>query len=467
MGLTVTRGQPSFHHTAYTEDDITLAISVDGAVQGLILMGFNYRTAFRLLQAMLGEELNTNLPLSDFLRESELAQSALRELANILAGRAATLLETAGYSCVISLPELMMQRGVLLSVHDFWQLTIPLHSEVGDLILRLTLTPKEQLKGTGFLSYVARQIVQPKYSVVRCDFANPDNLGRAAYLLLQQVQERYQHLMRQQVSMRYRLPIHLSPPRLEKDTFAHFLQRDYQWSVVAAFAVAHPLGSSLWLLALSQSIALVLIDRWLGGPGKPPVTERQEWTPMELAAVRQVLANLGETYAEAWRPHSPNLALRLTHLFVGDISQHALALPNAGGALLISHRIQANEETGTLQWLVPTDSLSQLVATRGRRPSFPAFRASSLSPQLPVHLRCGWQGQPLSLWQLSKLQVGTVLLLTGPCQIWCEGHLLGIGRPFRRNGRIVVKILRWNTASTVFTDTTDGGNGQTDSGDGV
>jgi CheY-specific phosphatase CheX len=104
MELRATRGTPSLIRSAYTEEDITIAISVDGALKGLVLLGLSYRTAFRLLQQMLGEELDSNLPISDFLQESELARSALQEIANTLAGRAAMHLEAAGKVCMISPP---------------------------------------------------------------------------------------------------------------------------------------------------------------------------------------------------------------------------------------------------------------------------------------------------------------------------------------------------------------------------
>lgn len=460
VGISVNRGRPWFQRTAYTEDDITVAISVDGNLTGLILLGFNYRTAFHLLQTMLGEELNTNLPLSDFLQESELAQSALRELANILAGRAATHLETAGYSCVISLPELLMQRGVLLSIYDFWQLIIPLHSEVGDLRLGVTFTAKEEQGAVKFSSFIAQQIVQPQRSIIRCDFTNPDSLGRTAYLLVQQVHERYQHIVRQQVAVHCRLPLNLLPPRLEKDTFVNFLQRDYQWSVAATFTVKTPAGSNLWILALSQSLALLLIDRWLGGPGKPVAMERQEWTPIERSIACRILALFGDAYAEAWRSLCPSLSLHFGQLFIGDLSDQAAALLGSGGALLISHRFQVREETGILQWLLPAESLSQLGAKRSRSVSPKPINPSPLAAQMSLTLRCGWQGQPLSLSQVAQLQVGTILPLRGPCLIWCNGRLVGIGQPFRKNGRLVVKILQWRANPLSLTAATEPQNGR-------
>ncbi len=253
-GLTVERGRPSFRLSAYTEGDITVAISVEGAVKGIILLELSYKTAFHMLQQMLGEELNTNLPISDFLQESELARSALQEIANILAGRSAMHLEETGKSCVISPPELLMRRGVLLSERDFRQLIIPLNTEAGELNLAIALSPTEGDESSGRNVFVAQHIIQPRRSVVRYDFSNPEHLGRTVYAILQQIHERYQQLLSQQVGIRMRIGIRLSPARLEKDTFVNFLRRDYQWSVSAAFNTTT--GNGIWILGRLVNLSL-------------------------------------------------------------------------------------------------------------------------------------------------------------------------------------------------------------------
>jgi CheY-specific phosphatase CheX len=324
MELRATRGTPSLIRSAYTEEDITIAISVDGALKGLVLLGLSYRTAFRLLQQMLGEELDSNLPISDFLQESELARSALQEIANTLAGRAAMHLEAAGKVCMISPPELTMRRGILLSQRDFQRLVIPLHTDAGSLRLEIALTPSDEMpRGNAASFFVAQRIVQPRQSIVRYDFANPDRLGRGVYALLQQVHDRFPTTLNQLLLMRVRMSVHLSPLRLEKDSCAHFLRRDYGWSVAAAFQV---MGRGVWLLTLSRSIALRLMDRWLGGPGQSVERPSEGWTPLEQAILRGLLTTFAEAYAAAWAQIGERMELRLTQLFVGDWTEQAATL---------------------------------------------------------------------------------------------------------------------------------------------
>jgi chemotaxis protein CheX len=440
MGLTIERGKPSLRTSAYTEEDITVAISVEGSLRGVILLGLNYRTAFHMLQQMLGEELNTNLPISDFLNESELARSALQEIANILAGRSAMYLEEVGKTCIISPPELLMRRGILLSERDFQQIVIPLNTEAGELRLSIALSPGDGSEARGV--FVAQHIIQPSRSVARYDFSNPEYLGRTVYAVLQQVHERYQQLLNQEFGIRMRIGLRSSTARFEKDTFTNFLQRDYQWSVAATFNTG--LGHGIWILAISQSLALILIDRWLGGPGKATSFEKKEWTPLERAALSRVLGLLGDAYANAWvqqgygRP-----TLRLTQIFTGDLSDQTVSYQSGGGALLVSHRLQIGEETGVLQWILPAESLSALISKPSRQVSISLAQTSLLSPAVRLKLSFGWRGFPISIQQLQNLKVGTILPLQSNFLIWCDGKVIGVGQPYRRNGRLVAKIVQW------------------------
>jgi len=440
-GLTIERGKPSLRISAYTEEDITVAISVEGSLKGVILLGLNYRTAFHMLQRILGEELNTNLPISDFLSESELARSALQEIANILAGRSAMHLEEVGKTCIISPPELLVKRGILLSERDFQQLVIPLNSEVGELRLVIALSPSEG-DGVAKNVFVAQHIIQPRRSVARYDFSNPEHLGRTVYAILQQIHERYQQLLNQEFGVRMRISLRSSAPRFEKDTLVNFLQRDYQWSVAAAFNTG--LGGGIWILTISQSLALILIDRWLGGPGKATSVEKKEWTPLERTALSRVLGLLGDVYANAWVQQGyEKLRLRLTQIFTGDLSDQTVNYHSGGGALLVSHRLQIGEETGVLQWILPAESLSTLISKPNRQVSISLAQASPLSPAVRLKLSFGWRGFPISIQQLQELKVGTILPLQSNFLIWCEGRVIGLGQPYRRNGRLVAKIVQW------------------------
>ncbi|MCS7264598.1 MAG: chemotaxis protein CheX [Armatimonadetes bacterium] len=442
IGLKVERGKPSLRLSAYTEEDITVAISVEGDLKGVILLGFNYRTAFRMLQKMLGEELNTNLPISDFLKESELARSALQEIANILSGRSAMHLEASGKNCIISPPELLMRRGVLLSERDFQQLVIPIKTDVGNLELSIALFPNGNGSGQGREVFVAQQIIQPRRSIVRYDFANPEHLGRTVYSNLQQVHERFQQVLAQKVGIRMRIGLRLSKASLEKDTFAHFLQRDYQWSVAGIFNL--DMSNTPWIMAISQSVALLLVDRWLGGPGKLAQVERKDWTPLERGALSRIMELLGDAYAETWQQQTGlKVSLRLLQVSTGDLSEQSVSFQSVGAALLVSHRLQVGDEIGVLQWILIADSLSSLLSKPSIVSGTEAVLNSPISPSIRLKLHLGWKCPSITAKQLQNLKVGTILMLHSPLLIWCKGKVIGLGEPYRKNGRIVAKIAKY------------------------
>lgn len=142
------------------------------------------------------------------------------------------------------------------------------------------------------------------------------------------------------------------------------------------------------------------------------------------------------------------LSLRLAQLFIGDLSDQTLTIPVGGGALMVSYRLQVGEETGVLQWLLPTDGLIALTAKPTHFRSREVVRSSPLSSHLRLTLRCGWKAQPITMQQLSSLQVGAILSLRGPLLIWCGERVVGVGHPCRKNGRLVVRMEQWRGVTT-------------------
>lgn len=303
--------------------------------------------------------------------------------------------------------------------------------------MEIALTPGDEMpKDKAASFFVAQRIVLPRQSIARYDFANPDRLGRSVYVLLQQVHERFPMTLNQLLLMRVRMGIHLSSLRLEKDSCAHFLRRDYSWSVAAAFQV---IGRGVWLLSLSRSTALRLMDRWLGGPGQSVERPPETWTPLEQAILRGLLTTFAEAYAMAWAQLGEQMELRLTQLFVGDWTEQAVTLlSESSGALLLSHRLQVGEEAGVVQWLLPAETLLGFSERQRRTATTPS--ATPHSRHVNLSLRCGWRGEPIPLRRLPQLQVGDILLLQAPLLIWHNDRPIAIGKPFRKGNRIVVQV---------------------------
>jgi chemotaxis protein CheX len=90
----------------FTTEDITAVIGVSGELVGNVLYGFPLTTARGIIDIMAS---------TDFELDSELALSALGELANMITGNAATALSGNGFICNIAPPVLIQSSGTEIS----------------------------------------------------------------------------------------------------------------------------------------------------------------------------------------------------------------------------------------------------------------------------------------------------------------------------------------------------------------
>ncbi len=125
----------------FTTEDITAAIGVSGRLQGSVLYGFPEGTARAVIDKLLGRRVDL---------ESEMALSALGELANVITGNAVTELAVKGYLCDISPPIMIVPAGSLITTVVGQQILVTFGSPMGPLRIRVSLfdTPGWE-SGTG------------------------------------------------------------------------------------------------------------------------------------------------------------------------------------------------------------------------------------------------------------------------------------------------------------------------------
>jgi chemotaxis protein CheX len=136
-GIEVTRGNLTLQKSALTTEDVTVLISLIGQVQGVVLYSLSISTALGLVSRVMGQE---------FTEFDNLAQSGVAELGNVITGRATVNLSQAGYSADISPPTLIQGKGTSVSTLDFARVSVPLHTEIGDVVAHLAL--RESPEGT-------------------------------------------------------------------------------------------------------------------------------------------------------------------------------------------------------------------------------------------------------------------------------------------------------------------------------
>jgi chemotaxis protein CheX len=125
-----TRGGLNLVKESYVTEEVTVMISLIGAVEGTVFYSLPEGLALALVGKILGEPVETM---------TSLAQSGVAELGNVITGRASVKLAQAGFESQISPPTLLLGSGSSLSTLDMARLVVPLASEHGTLTVHLAI----------------------------------------------------------------------------------------------------------------------------------------------------------------------------------------------------------------------------------------------------------------------------------------------------------------------------------------
>jgi len=126
----VQRGDLCLENGLYLTDDVTVIISLIGAVDGTVFFSMTKEVAMRMASVLMGET---------FESLDRLAQSGIAELGNVITGRASMKLAEAGYETNISTPSLIIGKGATLSTLEYPRLIVPLNTSIGRLTIHLAL----------------------------------------------------------------------------------------------------------------------------------------------------------------------------------------------------------------------------------------------------------------------------------------------------------------------------------------
>lgn len=119
------------HH--FIAERINASIGVTGDLEGFVYFTMDEETALNVVEKMSG------MPVEEV---NDMAKSAVGELANIITGNAATNLSNVGYQCDITPPSIAVGDNLEISTDYGDFLVIPLHSELGDIKINVSLKEK-------------------------------------------------------------------------------------------------------------------------------------------------------------------------------------------------------------------------------------------------------------------------------------------------------------------------------------
>lgn len=131
----VEKGQLTIEASSYTCQDVTVLIGVIGAVQGIVMYGMSEGTAKNIVSAMLNERVAVF---------TDMVESAIAEMGNVITGIASLELEKAGYASTLAPPTVITGRGVVISTINIKRLQIPLKTEFGTIELGVALRENDR-----------------------------------------------------------------------------------------------------------------------------------------------------------------------------------------------------------------------------------------------------------------------------------------------------------------------------------
>lgn len=126
----------------YTTAGVIVMVGITGVLTGQVLLSLSEECAKGLAAKMLMEDV-----LFEF---DEYAQSALAEMANMIAANATIGLSEAGYSCNITPPSVITGKQMEISCQEHIQtIVIPMECQAGGMELNLSMIETNLLAAAG------------------------------------------------------------------------------------------------------------------------------------------------------------------------------------------------------------------------------------------------------------------------------------------------------------------------------
>lgn len=133
----ITQGSLSPVQSPFPGKDVNVVIGLSGSLRGQVIFCLSLETARQIASLML---YGYGMPVDDF---DEIAKSAISEMGNIIAGNAATSLNQAGLSCIITPPSLLLGQEISFSFKDLQILVVPLNMDVGEITILVAIKNTE------------------------------------------------------------------------------------------------------------------------------------------------------------------------------------------------------------------------------------------------------------------------------------------------------------------------------------
>ena len=276
------------------------------------------------------------------------------------------------------------------------------------------------------------------------DFRHPVFLSSPEWRKVRMEVEEFIESLAALLSTYLRVEFSLQLGKMQTQPFSEFVAGAAPRTHLTLFKLEPLRGVSV--LELRPAIGLAIVDRLLGGPGKPAETERN-LTDMEVALLDQsVQIMLGE-WCKQWSRFQELRAEILGH------ENNPKFLQCASGestVLLVTIEARMGEVVDQIQFAFPYHALEPLVnkLTQSGSSPAPAAAAAQVSPlkwnraldDVAVTVTAGWPALRLPTGRMFRLKAGDVLDLQPES---AEKIELRIGKLVLFRGRLGVREGKW------------------------
>ncbi|GBC99003.1 hypothetical protein HRbin17_01524 [bacterium HR17] len=261
--------------------------------------------------------------------------------------------------------------------------------------------------------------------------------------MLHQWAEQMAHALRYTLISMLRIAVEV---RLQSDALVPLTALVKEWQKGAYIATFSPLGvlGNDHCVALSTPLAMVALDRLLGGPGLPSSVQRALGR-LEVSLLLRFMEQLGRVLVGVIGGEaSENQTVRASVLL--STPEQLTLFTDQQMVYTFCYEIRLGAESGQAWLCLHADALKGLERSGGPKISSPPDRARQHPvAALPLTLRVVLGKGRVSFRELQRLRVGDVLLLDAfkgtPVPLCWGERTLCLVRPGVRGGQFAVQVV--------------------------
>lgn len=278
------------------------------------------------------------------------------------------------------------------------------------------------------------------------DFRRPDKLSKDQLRTLQQINETFARLVSSGLSAYLRTPVQIDLVALEQVPYEDYL-RGINHSVFTIMSLPPLAGQAV--LEMEFGLVFTMIDRMLGGPGKP--IKRTNLTDIERPLLRQTIERMFAALKSAWEGV---VMINPTVEGTESSAQFVQIAPPTDVAVTILFEVRMGGARHAMSICIPYQVLKPITGklcaqkwfSGGSRKATPATR-EHLSLQVneaDVELNVTLGETVVTMGQFIALRPGDTLLLSQPVAEPLTMSVGGVpkfhGRPAMRGKKIVFAV---------------------------